>query len=249
MFELVLLRHGESIWNLENRFTGWTNVELTDNGKDEALKAGLALKKNGFSFDIIFTSVLKRANDTMDICLEQMNLKNPIINYEWRLNERHYGNLQGLNKSETAKKHGEEQVLIWRRSFDIAPPPLSIDDHRHPRFDKKYKNLQASYLPSSESLKDTIQRFMPLWYNKIEPQIKLNNKVLIVAHGNSLRALVKYLDKISKKDILNINIPTGVPLVYKLDNQLNSIKNYYIGDEEDISRKISLIKSHNDSIN
>ncbi|MEA1880823.1 MAG: 2,3-diphosphoglycerate-dependent phosphoglycerate mutase, partial [Candidatus Marinimicrobia bacterium] len=194
---LVLLRHGESQWNLENRFTGWTDVELTENGIIEAKSAGQLLKDDSYAFDLFYTSVLKRAIETMDLCLAEMNLADVPIKYNWRLNERHYGALQGLNKAETAQKYGDEQVLIWRRSYDTAPPPLEFDDERHPRFDERYNDLNENELPSSECLKDTVDRFLPYWHGTIAPSIRSGKKVLIVAHGNSLRALVKYLDNIS----------------------------------------------------
>jgi len=237
--KLVLLRHGESQWNLENRFTGWTDVPLTEKGETEAKSSGKLLKYKGFTFDLVYTSVLKRANKTMNICLNEMRLKDIPIEYDWRLNERHYGALQGLNKLETAKKYGDEKVLIWRRSYNIPPPPLQLDDDRHPRFDDQYRKLDPSELPVCESLKDTVNRFLPLWYKSIAPSIKSGKKVLIVAHGNSLRALVKYVDNISDEEIVTLNIPTGVPLVYELDDALNSIKHYYLGDEKNIAKKIA----------
>ena len=224
---IVLLRHGESLWNHENRFTGWTDVNLSQNGKDEAKRAGLLLKNNDYSFDSVYTSCLKRANLTMDICLKEMLSSDIEVVYDWRLNERHYGALQGLNKSETAKKFGEEQVFIWRRSYDIPPPPLELGDKRHPANDSKYNNISA-LLPSSESLKDTYNRLLPLLTKKILKQVKLGRKILIVAHGNSLRAIVKYLDKLSNDEIVKINIPTGQPLVYELDANLSPIKNFYL---------------------
>jgi 2,3-bisphosphoglycerate-dependent phosphoglycerate mutase len=237
MYKLVLLRHGESQWNLENRFTGWTNVALTKKGRKEAKTSGQLLKTNNFKFDQVYTSLLKRARDTMKICLKEMSMENINIESSWRLNERHYGALQGLNKLETARKYGDEQVLIWRRSYGIAPPPLNIEDKQHPRFNDKYQNLKSSDIPSSESLKDTVNRFMPLWHQSIKLKIQLNKKILIVAHGNSIRALVKYLDSLSDKEIIKINIPTGVPLVYLLDNKLKPIKHYYIEDEKKYPKK------------
>ena len=241
MNELVLLRHGESQWNLENRFTGWTNVDLTEKGITEAQSSGQLLKNVGFLFNLIYTSVLKRAIRTMDICLNEMELKEIPTEYNWRLNERHYGALQGLNKVETAKKYGEKQVLIWRRSYDTLPPPLDRDDERHPRFDKRYQNLSPSDLPTSECLKDTVDRFLPYWHETIAPSIQSGKKVLIVAHGNSLRALIKYLDKISDEEIVELNIPTGVPLVYQLDDELNPIKHYYLGNPEEIDKKVAAV--------
>lgn len=235
MYKLVLLRHGESEWNLENRFTGWTDVNLTSKGVSEASSAGKRLNINGFRFDIVYTSVLKRAINTMKICLDKMEMKNTTINYDWRLNERHYGKLQGLNKSETVKKFGDEQVLIWRRSYDIPPPEMEKDDKRHSRFDKKYLKLKPSQIPDSESLKATKKRFMPLWNKSIKPNIFSGKNILIVAHGNSLRALVKHLEKLTNKEIIKLNIPTGIPLIYELDYQLNPIKHYYLDNQKNIA--------------
>ncbi|MBT3501380.1 MAG: 2,3-diphosphoglycerate-dependent phosphoglycerate mutase [Candidatus Marinimicrobia bacterium] len=237
MIKLVLLRHGESQWNLENRFTGWTDVDLTQKGESEARLSGQLLKDEGFIFDIIHTSVLKRATRTMDICLKEMDILDIPIQYNWRLNERHYGALQGLNKAETAKEYGDNQVLVWRRSYSTPPPNLELDDKRHPRFDEKYSMLSPSDMPSSECLKDTVERFLPYWFGSIKPDIEAGKNVLIVAHGNSLRALVKYLDQVSDEDILGLNIPTGVPLVYELDENLIPIKNYYLGDQDAIAKK------------
>ena len=239
--KLILLRHGESKWNLENRFTGWTDVGLTPKGEVEAKDSGGLLSKENIEIDIVFTSVLKRAIDTMEICLKQMKKNNIEAIYNWRLNERHYGALQGLNKAETALKYGDEQVLIWRRSYDIRPPELDWDDERHPRVDKKYKTLKKEELPSSECLKDTVLRFLPYWEKTISPEVKSGKCIMIVAHGNSLRALVKHLDKVSNEDIVGLNIPTGVPLVYKLDENLMPIKHYYLGDQEKISAKIKSV--------
>ena len=238
---LVLLRHGESQWNLENRFTGWTDVDLTDKGIREAKSSGKILKEGGFNFNLVYTSVLKRVIQTMDICLSKMGLSDIPIKYNWRLNERHYGALQGLNKAETAQKYGDEQVLIWRRSYSTQPPPLELDDERHPRFDDRYSNLTKNELPASECLKDTVERFLPYWHDTIAPSIQSGKKVLIVAHGNSLRALVKYLDKISDEEIVGLNIPTGVPLVYELDDELNPIKHYYLGNPEEIDKKVAAV--------
>ena len=237
MKKLVLMRHGESQWNLENRFTGWTDVDLTDKGEAEAKNCGLLLREAGFQFDIVHTSLLKRANRTMEICLNEMGLSGISIKYNWRLNERHYGALQGLNKAETAAEYGEEQVHIWRRSYTVPPPKLDSDDERHPRFDDKYSSIQSAILPDSECLKDTVERFMPYWLDSIKPDIESGQNVLIVAHGNSLRALVKYLDKVSDADIVELNIPTGVPLVYELDDEMNPVKSYYLGDQEEISKR------------
>lgn len=234
MYKVVLLRHGESIWNKENRFTGWTDVDLSEKGIFEAKQAGFILKKEGFVFDIAYTSVLKRAIRTLWIVLDEMDLLWIPIIKNWRLNERHYGALQGLNKSETAQKYGEEQVKIWRRSYDIQPPALEKSDIRYPGLDPRYKDLSDNQLPLTECLKDTVERFVPYWENTIAPMIKSGKKVIIAAHGNSLRALVKYLDNISDSDIVELNIPTGIPLIYELDENLNSIRSYYLGDEEKI---------------
>lgn len=245
--KLVLLRHGESKWNLENKFTGWTDVELTEKGEAEAKNAGELINNENINIDLVFTSVLKRAINTMNICLSNMDHNNPRIFQDWRLNERHYGSLQGLNKSETAEKYGDDQVLIWRRSYDIKPPELDQDDDRHPRFDKKYENLDSKILPSSECLKDTVERFLPYWEETISPNVKNGKKVMIVAHGNSLRALVKHLDKISDDKILGLNIPTGTPLVYELDEDLNPLKNYYLGNQDEINEKINSVASQGKS--
>ena len=245
--KLVLLRHGESKWNLENKFTGWTDVDLTEKGEAEAKNAGELIKNENINIDLVFTSVLKRAINTMNICLSNMDNSNSEIFQDWRLNERHYGSLQGLNKSETAEKYGDAQVLTWRRSYDIKPPELDLDDDRHPRFDKKYENLESNSLPSSECLKDTVERFLPYWEKTISPNIRKGKKVLIVAHGNSLRALVKHLDKISDDRILGLNIPTGIPLVYELDKDLNPVKNYYLGNQDEINAKIKSVASQGSS--
>ena len=241
MVKLVLLRHGESLWNLENRFTGWTNVDLTPQGEQEARDAGQILMAEKYEFDIIHTSVLTRAIRTMEICLKEMDISDILIMYNWRLNERHYGALQGLNKAETAEKFGEKQVLVWRRSYDTPPPELDLDDERHPRFDERYKNMSAEDLPATECLKDTVERFLPYWHEQIAPDIKSEKKVLIVAHGNSIRALVKYLDNISDEEIVGLNIPTGVPLVYELDDNLQAIKHYYLGNQEEIAKKAAAV--------
>jgi len=241
MVKLVLLRHGESLWNLENRFTGWTDVDLTPKGEAEARSSGELLQDGGFEFDVIHTSVLTRAIRTMEICLKEMDVSDILIMYNWRLNERHYGALQGLNKAETAEKFGEEQVHTWRRSYDTPPPELDLDDERHPRFDERYKNMSAEDLPATECLKDTVERFLPYWHEQIAPDIKSGKKVLIVAHGNSIRALVKYLDNISDEEIVGLNIPTGVPLVYELDDNLQAIKHYYLGDQEEIAKKAAAV--------
>ena len=239
MHKLVLLRHGESQWNLENRFTGWTDVDLSEKGIQEATSSGEILKESGFEFDLAYSSLLLRAKRTMDICLKEMGINDIPLKYNWRLNERHYGSLQGLNKVETAQKYGDDQVLTWRRSYNTPPPPLGINDERHPRFDNSYDDLNENQLPASESLKDTVDRFLPYWHETIAPTIQSGKKVLIVAHGNSLRALVKYLDDISEEEIIGLNIPTGIPLVYELDDQLSPIKHYYLGDQDAIDKKAS----------
>lgn len=241
MYKIVLLRHGESAWNKENRFTGWTDVDLTSKGEDEARNAGILMKEAGFQFDIAYTSVLTRAVRTLWLALEKMDLCwIPIVN-SWRLNERHYGALQGLNKAETAKKYGDEQVHLWRRSYDTQPPALTADDERYPGHDRRYKELSAEELPLTECLKDTVARFLPYWFDTIVPTVKSGKKVLIVAHGNSLRALVKYLDNVSDQEIVELNIPTGVPLVYELDEELKPIKSYYLGDPEEAKRKAEAV--------
>jgi 2,3-bisphosphoglycerate-dependent phosphoglycerate mutase len=247
MTKLVLLRHGESQWNLENRFTGWTDVDLTEKGEAEARESGKLLKEEGFQFDVAHTSLLMRANRTMEICLEEMGENDILIKYNWRLNERHYGALQGLNKAETAKKYGDEQVLIWRRSYSTPPPQLDADDEQHPRFDERYSDLDPNDLPASECLKDTVDRFLPYWHESIKPDIESGKRVFIVAHGNSLRALVKYLDAVSDEDIVGLNIPTGVPLVYELDESLKPIRNYYLGDQEAIAKKAAEVAAQGKS--
>jgi 2,3-bisphosphoglycerate-dependent phosphoglycerate mutase len=228
--KVVLLRHGESIWNRDNRFTGWYDVDLTERGCDEAREAGRLLKQGGYVFDIAYTSVLKRAIKTLGIALDVLDQLWIPVTKSWKLNERSYGALQGLNKAETAAKHGEAQTKIWRRSFDIPPPPLTIDDERHPSHDPRYKELPAGELPLTESLKDTIARFMPYWHQTIAPVITSGQRVIIAAHGNSLRALVKELDNIPESEIVELNIPTGIPLVYELDDNLKPIRHYYLGD-------------------
>lgn len=231
MYKIVLLRHGESTWNLENRFTGWTDVDLSEKGLAEAKMAGQLLREGGYVFDLAFTSVLKRAIRTLWMTLDGMDqMYIPVIN-SWRLNERHYGALQGLNKAEMAKQYGEEQVHIWRRSYDIQPPALEKTDPRFPGFDPRYKNLTPNYLPQTECLKDTVERFLPLWHERIVPEIQSGKRIIIAAHGNSLRALVKYLDNIPENEIVSLNIPTGVPLVYELTEDLKPIKHYYLGDQ------------------
>lgn len=241
MYKVVLLRHGESTWNKENRFTGWTDVDLSERGISEAKKSGKVLLESGYVFDIAYTSVLKRAIRTLWLALDEMDLMwIPVIN-SWRLNERHYGALQGLNKSEMAEKYGEKQVLIWRRSYDIRPPALEKSDERYPGFDPRYKDLNEKELPQSECLKDTVDRFLPYWHDTIAPAIKSGKKVLIAAHGNSLRALVKYLDNVSEEEIVSLNIPTGIPLVYELDKELKPIRHYYLGDKEEIEKAIKSV--------
>jgi 2,3-bisphosphoglycerate-dependent phosphoglycerate mutase len=236
MHKLVLLRRGESVWNKENRFTGWEDVDLTGKGGEEAAEAGRLLKAEGLTFDIAFTSVLKRAIRTCWITRDELDLLWIPVQKSWRLNERHYGALQGLNKAETAARHGEEQTMIWRRSYDIPPPPLTPDDPRYPGRDPRYASLSPSELPLTESLKDTVARFLPYWHQTIAPAIRSGQRVLIAAHGNSLRALVKYLDNISDQDIVGLNIPTGIPLVYELDENLKSRGSRYLGDPEAAKR-------------
>ncbi len=236
MIKLVLLRHGESIWNKENRFTGWTDVDLSRKGIEEARKAGQVLKEEGYIFDVAFTSVLKRAIRTLWIALDVMDLMWIPVYRSWRLNERHYGALQGLNKSETAAKYGEKQVLIWRRSYDIRPPALEKTDERYPGNDPIYRGLDEEDIPLTECLKDTVERFLPYWHEALAPAIKSGQRVIISAHGNSLRALIKYLDHISDDDIVKLNIPTGIPLIYELDGELKPIKSYYLGDPEEVAR-------------
>jgi 2,3-bisphosphoglycerate-dependent phosphoglycerate mutase len=232
MHKLVLLRHGQSTWNLENRFTGWTDVDLTERGVAEAEEAGRLLREEGFEFDVAYTSVLKRAIRTLWIVMDRMDMMwIPVIRH-WRLNERHYGALQGLNKAETAEKHGEDQVKIWRRSYSTPPPALTSDDPRYPGNERVYAGLSPEELPLSESLADTVERFLPYWHETIAPDIRSGRRVLICAHGNSLRALVKYLDDISDEEIVGLNIPTGIPLVYELDDELNAVRHAYLGDPE-----------------
>ena len=241
MKKLVLLRHGESTWNKENRFTGWTDVDLSPKGAQEAKRAGEVLKKEGFVFDAAFTSVLKRAVRTLWIALDEMDLMWIPVYNSWRLNERHYGALQGLNKSEIAAKYGEDQVLIWRRSYDIRPPALEKTDERSPANDPRYKDLAKKDIPLTECLKDTVARFLPYWHETIAPVVKSGKRVIIAAHGNSLRALVKYLDNISDKDITALNIPTGLALVYELDDKLKPIRSYYIGDPEEVKKAMEAV--------
>jgi 2,3-bisphosphoglycerate-dependent phosphoglycerate mutase len=240
--KLVLVRHGQSTWNLENLFTGWTDVDLTPLGCDEARAAGRELKREGLVPELVFTSVLKRAIRTEWLMLEALDLLWLPVERSWRLNERHYGALQGLNKAQTVERHGEAQVLIWRRSYDIAPPPLDIDDPRHPRFDPRYRDVDAADLPATESLKDTLARVLPYWEQRIAPALRGGKQVLIVAHGNSLRALVKMLDGLSEQAIIELNIPTGVPLLYELDDALKPRSSRYLGDAEAIRAAAEAVK-------
>jgi 2,3-bisphosphoglycerate-dependent phosphoglycerate mutase len=235
-YKLVLLRHGQSTWNLENRFTGWTDVGLTEQGIGEAHTAGQLLRDNNYSFDLAYTSVLKRAIQTLWIVLEEMSLEWIPVTNAWQLNERHYGALQGLNKAETAKQYGEAQVKIWRRSYDVPPPELEWDDLRHPHFDPRYAGLNKTQLPSTESLKITLDRVLPYWHTSIAPVIKSGQRLLIAAHGNSMRAMVKYLDNVSDEEIPELNIPTGIPLVYELDTNLKPLTHYYLADEETVRK-------------
>jgi 2,3-bisphosphoglycerate-dependent phosphoglycerate mutase len=241
MHTVVLLRHGESIWNKENRFTGWTDVDLTEKGREEARESARLLREGGYLFDVAFTSVLKRALRTNWIVLDEMDLLWIPVERSWRLNERHYGALQGLNKAETAAKHGEAQVKIWRRSYDTPPPALTMEDPRHPSHDPRYRALPAADVPATESLKDTVARFMPYWNESISPAIRNQQRVLITAHGNSLRALVKHLDRISDQDIVGLNIPTGIPLVYELDAGLRPVRHFYLGDPEAAARAAAAV--------
>jgi 2,3-bisphosphoglycerate-dependent phosphoglycerate mutase len=234
--KIVLLRHGESTWNEENRFTGWEDVDLSRKGLTEARRAGQALKESGYSFDVAFTSVLKRAIRTLWIVLDAMDVMWIPVRHSWRLNERHYGALQGLNKADTAVKYGEAQVKIWRRSYDIQPPALTVDDPRYPGHDARYQDLDPQDIPLTECLKDTVTRFLPYWHEAIVPAIRSGKRVLLAAHGNSLRALVKYLDSISDTDIVELNIPTGVPLVYELDADVKPVTHYYLGNPEQIRK-------------
>lgn len=238
---LVLLRHGESTWNKENRFTGWTDVDLSEKGVEEAKESGKVLKEENYTFDIAFTSVLKRAIRTLWIALEELDLMWIPVYRSWRLNEKHYGALQGLNKSETAKKYGEEQVLLWRRGYAVQPASLEKSDNRHPMHDPRYKDLNDKDIPATESLKDTVTRFLPYWHDTIAPIVKSGQRTLISAHGNSLRALIKHLDKLPDEEIVKLNIPTGIPLVYELDKDLNPIKHYYLGDPETVKKAMAAV--------
>ena len=241
MKKLILLRHGESAWNQENRFTGWTDVDLTEKGVAEAKKAGELLREAGFVFDLAHTSVLRRAIKTLWLALEQLDLMWIPVTHSWRLNERHYGALQGLNKAETAAKFGDEQVLAWRRSYDVPPPALTENDARHAGGNPRYRGLAPNQIPFTECLKDTVARVLPYWNQAIAPDIRAGKRVLITAHGNSLRALVKYLDKVSDQDIVGLNIPTGVPLVYELDDVLKPIRHYYLGDQAEVEKAMQAV--------
>ncbi|OFW06739.1 MAG: phosphoglyceromutase [Acidobacteria bacterium RIFCSPLOWO2_02_FULL_68_18] len=241
MHRLVLLRHGESVWNRENRFTGWTDVDLSDRGRLEAREAGRLMAAERYEFDIAYTSVLKRAIRTLWIALDELDMMWIPVHRSWRLNERHYGALQGLNKAETAAQYGEAQVKIWRRSYDIPPPPLSIEDPRHPSHDRRYGSLKSSELPLTESLEDTVDRFLPHWHGTIAPDIRAGKRVLVAAHGNSLRALVKHLDRMSDEDVVELNIPTGVPLVYTLNDDLEPLRKSYLGDPEAVKQAMAAV--------
>jgi 2,3-bisphosphoglycerate-dependent phosphoglycerate mutase len=243
MHKLVLIRHGESVWNQENRFTGWTDVDLSEKGRAEARRAGELLKAEGFDFDVAHVSVLKRAIRTLWIVLDEMDRMWLPVHNTWRLNERHYGALQGLNKSETAAKYGEAQVKIWRRAYDTPPPPLDRSDPRYPGHDRRYAGLSPAELPLTECLKDTVTRFLPYWHETLAPVVRSGQRVLVAAHGNSIRAMVKYLDNVSDADIVELNIPTGVPLVYELDDQLEPLRHYYLGDPEEVARAMHAVAS------
>lgn len=244
MKDLVLLRHGESDWNRENRFTGWTDVGLSEAGRSEARMAGELLKARGYVFDVAYTSVLKRAIDTLTIVLEVMGQTSIPVIKNWRLNERHYGALQGLNKAETAAEYGDEQVLVWRRSYDIPPPALEDDDPRHPRFDRNYAGLEPSLLPASESLKDTLERVLPYWHETLGPAVQSGTRIIVSAHGNSLRALVKHLDNISDEEIPKLNIPTGVPLIYEFEDDMSVIRHFYLDPEAAAKRAAAAASAH-----
>lgn len=241
MYTLVLLRHGQSTWNLENRFTGWTDVGLTEQGRSEALTAGRQLRDAGYLFDLACTSVLRRAIQTLWIVLEEMQLEWIPVTNAWQLNERHYGALQGLNKAEMAVKFGEAQVKLWRRSYDVPPPALELDDERHPRHDRRYASLTANQIPATESLKITLERVLPYWHETLAPMIRTGKRILIAAHGNSLRAMVKYLDNISDQEIPELNIPTGIPLIYELDADLKPIRHFYLGDADAVAKAAAAV--------
>ena len=241
MHKLVLLRHGESVWNKENLFTGWTDVELSERGIEEARAAGELMAAERLTFDVAYTSLLRRAINTLHLALNAMDLVWLPVHKTWRLNERHYGALQGLNKAQTAQRHGEEQVHRWRRSYDVPPPVLERSDERHPSHDRRYASLPSAELPATECLKDTVERFLPVWHDPIAPEISAGRRVIIAAHGNSLRALVKYLDAIGDDDIAGLNVPTGVPLVYELNDDLTPIRHYYLGDAEAVAAKAAAV--------
>ena len=241
MYKLVLIRHGESIWNKENRFTGWTDVDLSETGVQEAMEAGKVLKNAGYHFEVAYTSYLTRAIRTLWLIQQEMDLLWIPVYKSWRLNEKHYGLLQGLNKSEMAEQYGEEQVLIWRRSYDIAPPPIEDNDPRHPRFDHRYADLAPMDIPATESLKDTINRIVPYWTEEMSGKLRQHKQLLVAAHGNSLRGIVKYLKKMTDQEILGFNLPTGVPLIYEMDEQFNVVNDYYLGDPEAIRLKIEKV--------
>ena len=241
MKKIVLLRHGESLWNKENRFTGWADVELSEKGIEEAIKAGQKLKEEGYTFDLAYTSVLKRAINTLWYVLQEMDILWIPVLHSWRLNERHYGALQGLNKADTAKEYGEEQVHKWRRDSATYPPALKIEDERYPGHDPRYKDLAVEDIPLTENLNDTIKRVIPYWKEIIAPTILMDKKIIIAAHGNSIRALVKYLDNLSNEEVTELNIPTGIPLIYELDDDLKPIRHYYLGSEEEIAKKMQAV--------
>jgi len=240
-FKIVFLRHGESVWNVANIFTGWADVDLSENGEKEAVEAGKCLKEKGFKFDVVFTSMLRRSIRTAwTVCTYSENFSMPIVN-TWRLNERHYGALQGLNKGETAAKHGDEQVKIWRRSYDIPPPEIDLDDERHPAKDPMYRGVPPDALPGAESLKLTVDRVLPFWFDNIAPCVMSGKSVLVAAHGNSLRAICKYLENMSEKEVLDLNIPTSVPLVYELDSKMKFVKKYYLMDESEVAARMAAV--------
>jgi len=241
MKKVVLIRHGESTWNKENRFTGWTDVDLTEDGINEAIKAGKLLKSEGFKFEKAYTSYLKRANKTLNVILDQMDLDWIPVEKSWRLNEKHYGNLQGLNKAETAEKYGDEQVLIWRRSYDVPPAPIAHNDPRSARNDPRYDGIPKSYIPDTEALKDTVERALPYWFERIYPSLVQHNQIIVAAHGNSLRGIIKYLKNISDEDIVGLNLPTAVPYVFEFDDDLNFVKDYFIGDPEEIKKLMEAV--------
>ena len=247
MYKLVLIRHGESTWNLENRFTGWTDVDLTPTGVDQAANAGQLLKDEGYDFDVAYTSVLKRATRTLWHVLDKMDRTWLPVLHSWRLNERHYGALQGLNKGETAKKYGDEQVLVWRRSYDTPPPPMAADDERSERGDRRYARLKPEEVPLTECLKDTVDRVLPFWTESMAPAIKAGKRLVVVAHGNSIRALVKYLDNVSDADIVGLNVPNGIPLVYELDAELKPLRSYYLGDSEAVAKAAAAVAAQGKS--